>query len=305
MLNIETLLHGAYDIHVHSAPDILPRAQDGLALARDARQAGLAGIGIKDHTTSTVGYAYALNAMHPQDTHFYSALALNPSVGGLNPVAVEAALRNGADIIYMPTYAARFYRAQSGGGALAAYPSPDGDFSGLTVLDGDGALKPEVMAILDQIAAHDAVLGTGHLSPREVLTLLKGAQARGVRRMVVTHASEPVPGLTVEQQAEAVRYGAFIEHCLLALVGDHALAPEEIRDQIRHVGVEHAVVSSDFGQAANGPVVAAFAHYLDVLRRAGLTDDEVRAAIVDNPARLLLGRRGQSKRRFGWIPQNE
>jgi hypothetical protein len=287
MVKIETLLRGAYDIHVHCAPDILPRAQDGIALARDARQAGLVGVGIKDHTASTVGYAYALNTMAPTGTRFYSSLTLNPPVGGLNPVAVEAALRNGADIVYFPTYAARYFRSVSSGGALAAYPLPQETFPGITVLDDGGTVKPEVVAILDLIAKHDAVLGTGHLSPCEVMALLQTAQERGVQRIVVTHASEPVPGLSAEQQLEAVGYGAYIEHCLLALVGGDALAPEDIRDQIRQVGPEHAIVSSDFGQVANGPIVAGFARHLDVLRRAGLMDDEIRIVIAESPARLL------------------
>ena len=38
----DPLLHGAYDIHIHCGPDVVPRAQDATALARDAQQAGLA-----------------------------------------------------------------------------------------------------------------------------------------------------------------------------------------------------------------------------------------------------------------------
>jgi len=94
------LLKNAYDIHVHAAPDVIPRAtgQRGLALA--ASEAGMSGILLKDHCTSTVGRVDALNSFAEIHCRFYSALALNPPVGSLNPVAVESALRAGVDVIF-------------------------------------------------------------------------------------------------------------------------------------------------------------------------------------------------------------
>jgi predicted metal-dependent phosphotriesterase family hydrolase len=87
-----------------------------------------------------------------------------------------------------------------------------------------------------------------------------------------------------------VAYGAVIEHCVLAFAETQSqpIPAEVVRDQIRAVGVEYVIVSSDFGQVANGPVVAAFAHHLDILRRTGFSDAEMRTMIVDNPRRLLL-----------------
>jgi hypothetical protein len=289
--SMDTLLHGAYDLHVHCPPDVVPRAQDGLALARDARQAGLAGMLLKDHTAPTVGRVQALNQITGGLPHLISALVLNPPVGGLNPFAVEAALREGADVVYMPTYSARHQIAVLGPDAFArAYPRPGGGWPGIAVLDDAGALKPEALDILDLIAEYDAVLATGHLSPEEVLALLAEARGRGVRRMMVTHASSKTPGMSVEQQREAVGCGAWIEHCLMGLIQGGDPLVESMRDQIRALGPEHVILSSDLGQAANGPVVAGFSRLLDRLRRAGLEDDEVRMMVVDNPGKLVAGR---------------
>ena len=286
---IEILLRGAYDIHIHCTPDVVPRAQDLLELAETAHRAGMAGIVVKDHTTSTVGRAYILNRIYPQGPRFFSSLALNPPVGGLNPLAVEAALREGGDVIYFPTYSAEHQIAVLGADAFApAYPRPRENFVGITILDGNGALKPEVRTILSLIAQYDAVLATGHLSPRESLALLGAAQGAGVRRMIVNHASDSVPGMSIPQQAEAVACGAFIEHCLRVATAHIPL--ETIRDQIRGVGVHGAIISSDFGQVANGPIVAGFARYLDALRQLGFTDDEVRTTIAENPRKLLTQR---------------
>lgn len=94
-----SLLEGAFDLHVHCSPDVVPRAQDLFDLAGSAHRAGMAGVGLKDHTTATVGRCHALNRMYPAGPQFYSSLALDPPVGGLNPSAVEAALASGVDIV--------------------------------------------------------------------------------------------------------------------------------------------------------------------------------------------------------------
>jgi hypothetical protein len=289
---IESLLQGAYDLHVHIAPDVVPRIQDGTDLAYEAQQAGLAGMLIKDHTAPTTGAAHVLNQAWPEGTHFYSALALNPPVGGLNPYAVAAALREGVDVVFMPTYAAAHQIAVMGADAFApAYPRPGGDWTGISLLDTEGALVPAVLEILDLIAEHDAVLATGHISPVEILALLPTARERGVSRILVTHASGTTPGLSGAGQLAAVGYGAMIEHSLMGTLGkDAKLRPETVRDQVRKVGVHNCLLSSDLGQAVNGPVVAGFAKLLGTMREVGMTDAELRILIEDSPKRLLGGR---------------
>ncbi len=291
-MSTQILLRGAYDIHIHCSPDVIPRAQDLVDLAADAHEAGMAGIVLKDHTTCTAGRAYVLNKLYPDGPRFFGALALNPPVGGLNPSAVEAALRERARIIYMPTYGARYFLANHRGtGVLASFPMPQGDYPGLTIWDDHRGVWPEVLAILDLIARHDAVLATGHLAPAESVALLRLAQRRGVKRMLVTHATETITPFTIEQQMEAVARGALIEHCLQASApgSAHSVAMQTIAHQIRQVGLEHCIVSSDFGQVANGPVVAGFALYLNKLAECGFTVDELRTLICRNPARLLAG----------------
>jgi hypothetical protein len=288
------LLQGAYDIHIHCAPDLVPRAQDLLDVAQEAHAAGMDGIGLKDHTTCTAGRAYTLNRMYPSGPRFYGCIVLNPPVGGLNPVAVEAALRGGADMCYFPTYGARGRFPPSASGVLGAYPLPAEGFAGITVLEGDGSLVPEAAAILDLIAEYDAVLATGHLTPRESLALLGAARVHGVRRAVVTHASAGITAMSIPQQVAAAAGGAYIEHCFNAATGSgpNVVSLVQIGEQVRQVGVEHVILSSDFGQVANGPVVAGYARYLGQFRQLGFTDTEIRTMIADNPRKLLDDRVG-------------
>src|SRR6476469_9630743 len=85
-----TLLRGAYDLHVHIAPDVVPRRIDDLALARRFAELGLAGFQLKSHYTSTAERASVVQAAVP-DVAVLGAIALNRAVGGMNPVAIEIA----------------------------------------------------------------------------------------------------------------------------------------------------------------------------------------------------------------------
>ena len=282
-------LHGAIDLHVHCAPDVVPRAQDAFDLARAAHAAGMRAIGLKDHTTSTIGRCHVLNRMYPDGPCFLSSLVLNPQIGGLNPGAVEAALQGGVDIIYFPTYSAQ-HHIDCLGPDISPVPHPKAGLEGIRIVNSDGALLPKILPILAEIAHHNAILATGHLSPQESLVLLSEAAKAGVQRMIVTHASESVPDMSVDDQKLCVELGAMIEHSLLAATPccPGTVPMETIAEQIREVGIEHCIVSSDFGQVDNGPPVAAFEHHLKKLAELGFSESEIHRLIAENPSRLVF-----------------
>lgn len=284
------LLEGAYDIHVHASPDVIPRAMDLRQLCSEAERAGMAGILLKDHCTSTIGRVAALNLMGSGTCRFYSALALNPPVGSLNPTAVEAALRAGTDVIYFPTYGAAHHISIWGAGKPpTAFPLPANRFEGILIIDEKNALKPQAMDILKLIAEHNAVLATGHISAKESLILLRKAKEMAIERMLVTHASESVPAFTVGQQKEAIELGAVVEHSFFAVTPScpGKISLESMRDAIRQVGAAHVILSSDFGQTANGNPVQNFLHHLEMIAALGFDESEIRQMICLNPERIL------------------
>jgi hypothetical protein len=289
-MKIEHLLHGAYDIHVHASPDVVSRHIDVVQLAKAANEQKMAGLLIKDHTTATTGRAYVLNRLAKGTCRFFSSLALNPPVGFINPTAVESALRSGTDIIYFPTYGAEHHIKKWGlGKPPTAFPIPAEAKRGFSLLDEAGRVQGSIDAVLRLIATHDAVLATGHLSPAESLGLIKRAKEIGVRRIVVTHASESVVDMEPGQQKEAARMGAVIEHCFFAVTDscpDKAQL-EELRDQIRYVSISSCILSSDFGQVENPHPVQGFTYYLGKMRALGFSGDELRVMIHDNPRKLL------------------
>ncbi|MGD2270809.1 MAG: DUF6282 family protein [Desulfobacterales bacterium] len=284
------LLEGAYDIHVHASPDVIPRAMDLKQISLETETMGLAGMLIKDHCTSTVGRVSLLNRMNFGRCKFFSALALNPPAGSLNPTAVEAALKAGTDVIYFPTYgAAHHIKIWGAGKPPTAFPLPDDGFEGISILNEKTALKPEVLDILSLIAEFNGVLATGHISPEESLILLKQAKKRGVERMIVTHASAPVTAFTMAQQQAAAKLGALLEHCFFAVTPScpGKISMDSMGVMIKAVGTEHIILSSDFGQKQNGNPVMGFLRHLEQMLQLGFSEKDIRQMVCHNPKKVL------------------
>jgi hypothetical protein len=293
-MNIESLLEGAYDLHVHAAPDVVPRVTDFVRLSKTAVEKKMGGLLIKDHTTSTTGRVFVLNQVFGGSCRFFSSLALNSPVGFVNASAVESALRSGTDLIYFPTYAAKNHINKWGPGKPpTAFPVLDKDREGYALFNTSGHLKKEVTGVLEMMARYDVVLGTGHISPLESLSLIKEAIKTGIEGIIVTHASGPVIQMDPDQQKEAVQMGAVIEHCFFAVTEScpRKIQLEDIRDQIRYVGVSSCILSSDFGQVQNPHPVEGFAYYLNKMRNLGFSDEELRIMIHDNPKVLMSKKR--------------
>lgn len=150
---------GAIDLHVHSAPDTVPRALTAIETAQIASRYGMRAVLYKNHNVETATLAYLVAQVVPE-VGAYGGIALNRSVGGLNPAAVEqmAAMTGGhGRVVWMPTVDA----AQ---GPFAAAVDPDN----ILPISRNGALLPEVLAVLDVIADRNLALATGHSVRRTV-----------------------------------------------------------------------------------------------------------------------------------------
>jgi hypothetical protein len=282
------LLEGAWDVHMHAGPDVVPRIQMADEVLADAAAAGMAAIGLKDHCGSTAALAAVLQSQFPEGPRVFGSVTLNPPVGGLNPHAVEAAVREGARTVWFPTYSSKRHLEIAGPGP---FPMP-ASFSGITIWRDEEKLrlKDEVHEILDVIAAHDVILATGHLHPLESIALFDEAASRGIKRMVLTHATLGVTAMPMDLQQKAVKLGVLIEHCMLAMTsGEPECTADRMVHEIRAVGIENIILTSDLGQIPNGPVVAGFAFGLMKLASAGLDYRSIRRMIRDNPAGLFSG----------------
>lgn len=276
-----SLIAGAIDLHVHAAPDVRARKQTMLEVAQDAAAAGMRAVVFKSHHEQTAGHAWLVQQIVPSIAT-YGGVVLNRFVGGLNIRAVETAALLGGRLVWMPTITATHHHRQHG------EPHQDG----LTVFDGSNRLTSEALDILDAVAARHLALATGHLSPPESAALAREARRRGVHAVLVTHPEMPfIDFPTALQQELAHIDGIFFERCYnAALSSDGEARPEGlayIAQQIRTVGVDSTILSSDLGQPANPPPVAGFARYVRALRDQGISEAALDRMIRHNPARIL------------------
>ena len=63
---IDALLEGAFDTHVHSAPDVLPRKFDDLELAERFKQRKMGGFVLKSHYICTADRATLVRKVCPR-----------------------------------------------------------------------------------------------------------------------------------------------------------------------------------------------------------------------------------------------
>ena len=269
---IEEILRGAYDLHVHAAPDgRQQRRMDALEVARCAYEAEMGGFVLKSHDYNTAPLTYALNQMYP-GLSVFGAIALNRSVGGINPDAVQVACDLGAQVVWMPTFTADFWQRGRGG-------------EGIRVADDDGNLCDGVHEVLEIIAAADMTLASGHISPTEAIALFKAARAQGVQRMIATH---PDGVATLEEQQKMIALGAYQEYTFLACMPSRTRrTPQQFVETIRSLGVSNCIVTTDFGQWQNPPPAEGMRMAIAALLDAGMTSDEVTTLVKGNTAQLV------------------
>jgi hypothetical protein len=274
-------LTGAADLHCHFGPDAhRERSVDALDAARDAADAQHAAVVLKSHDYPTAALAAIVDRV-VDGVRVFGGICCDREVGGVNPPAVETALRIGAKIVWLPTLTSRQDQL-NGIGAQLGIPGP-----GLSVVD-EGALLPETLAVLELVAEHDAVLATGHVTWEEHLAVTRDFGRRGT--ILVTHAMEELagPNLTVEQCVELADLGATIELCALTCLGALATRPVGVMAAAaRTIGVERCTLATDYGQKANVPPAEGFQGFADALVAAGLAPDAVRRMACDNPCALL------------------
>jgi hypothetical protein len=271
-------LRGAIDIHVHANPDNVPRSLDGIEAARFAKERGMRAIVLKSHFDPTAGLAWLARKAVP-GIEIFGGIDLNLPVGGMNAHAVDHMARvNGGwgRVVWMSTFDAENQIRTSKSSAPFVRVSQN------------GTLLPETKAVIAAIRKHNFVLASGHVSAQEALLIFEEGQRLGVRGMVATHGMSSPTSLTAAQAQQAVRFGAFVEFVSGTLANTSAQARiDRLAEDIRTIGVDHAILSSDLGQAGNALPADGFATFIEALRKKGFTDQELDRMAKQNPARLL------------------
>lgn len=291
-------LDGFFDLHLHSAPAPFVRIGDSIDIASWCAGAGMGGIVIKSHFESTVSKVHharrAVAETHPE-FKVYASIALNRGVGGINPGAVDIALQQGAKIVWLPTLDAAAHAEAYGAGGTYGFkamtlpsrrtrPSPL-----LTVLDSGGKLSADTKEVIELVKDYGAILGTGHISKREIFAVADYAFGIGLEKFVVTHPELATPNLDVPTMVELARMGAFMEFCAVDLFPKfHCITLKELIAAIEAVTPARVILSSDGGQEFNPPPHEALRVVVQSLFDSGIPMDVITTICRENQ-RWLLG----------------
>jgi len=292
------LLAGAFDMHVHSGPDVLPRKFDDLLLAERTRESGMAGFVLKSHYVCTADRAALIRQVYP-DVRAYGGIVLNNAVGGLNPIAVDIAGRLGARVVWLPTVDSanelENVAGQKDESKLPYWMSIAREMRALgiagewlKVTDEDGRVNKATHDCLDLIAKHDMILATGHISPGEMPAVVKAAAEQGVKRIVITHPEFPTTCLTIEEQRALTRFDVFFERCFTT---PHTgkIAWDRVFDNIRTIGSSTTILSTDLGQSNNPFVDEGLGMFVGKLLDAGFRETEIQQMARHNATQVLEG----------------
>lgn len=290
---ITRLMQGAVDLHVHSGPSLMPRAVDHIEVVGQAAEAGMAAILLKDHYYPTMPIAHLINKHYPSAVTTLGAVVLNNPLGGINPSAVDYALKQGARIVWMATAHAQNH---------IDHEKKDADFKnkfpvnskktvapvGSRLVDVSGAVTDEVKLILDLVAQADAAISGGHHHISELWPFYEEARARGVKRLFLNHPTYVNDG-SFQDVAQLARMGVMIEHSICMFVPStfYLFDREHLRQVIDAAGVENTFFGSDLGQKNNPTPVEGFRLIIGLLLDLGYAESDVRRMVATNAASFI------------------
>src|SRR5438874_6195240 len=295
---IDALLEGAFDTHIHSAPDVLPRKFNDLELAARFKQRKMGGFVLKSHYICTADRATLVRQVVPE-VQVFGAIALNNSVGGLNPLALDIAGRLGTKVCWLPSVdnanELEAIAGQRDESKLPYWMSIAREMRALGIAGAflseteDGKVTQATRQCLEIIAKHDMVLATSHIRPSEVLPVVKAAAEIGVKRIVITHPEFPTTLLSIAQQQELARLGVFFERCFTT-PNTGKIAWEQVYANIREVGPASTILATDLGQTTAPYPDEGLGIFMGKLLDNGFSAREVQAMVRDNPAQVLGAR---------------
>jgi predicted metal-dependent phosphotriesterase family hydrolase len=149
---------------------------------------------------------------------------------------------------------------------------------------------PPLYDIFDLVAKHNMILDPCHAGTKQRFVVVREARKRGVEKFMITHPNWNVTKMTIEQEIELAKMGAFIG---LFAYGDIPnfnnpnCDSQFVIECIRRVGPERCIIASDLGTVVNVPPVEGMKLFVRILLASGLSKADVRQMCVTNPRQLL------------------
>ena len=287
-------VEGFIDTHVHTGPAPFQRIGDTIDVARWCKGSRMAAIIVKSHFESTITKVYHARKEIP-GFDLFAGIALNRGVGGVNPAAVEQALKQNAKMVWMPTIDAENHvRIFGEAGAFGnigsgSYKNKSSRelFKPYTVTSGRG-LSANAKNVIDLIVDFDAILATGHLSEKEIFSVVDYAVGKGLKKIIVTHPEMQCPNLSIQSQIELANQNCLMEYCAVnCMPMFQSVTSDQMKDAIDAVGADRSIIATDSGQPFSPKTPDMFRMFAQVLHEKGISLEDIATMAIKNPARLL------------------
>lgn len=294
-MDFTKILQKSIDLHVHIGPEIIPR-KFSLAELIKYETGKLGGFGVKNHFFPTVAANISnwQNEKYPTVIH---SVTLNNYIGGLNPDAIKASaeISNKPIIVWLPTlHTKNFLENQHleipnewiiSGTRNNIKLRPAKDIHTISVFD-NGEINEKTKEVLKTIKEYNCILATGHISWQESKELVKFATKEiGLKKIIITHPIYQKINMPLDTQKELTKFGAFIEHCF-SMYSIDKISINKIVEQIKYVGTENCILSSDVGQVFSKSPSEALFDFIMLLEKEGITKKEIETMLVENPRKL-------------------
>lgn len=286
---LTNIITQAIDLHVHIGPEIIPRKYTAQALA-DTERGNIAGCVLKNHFYPTAGMFDIKDII---DIQLFGSCVLNNSVGGMNAEAIYAASLVAPKplVVWFPTInSEQFLRSNK----YEIAPEWVEDRSirlksaseTIPVLVSiNSRLLPEVKRVIEMIALVKGVLATGHIAANESFLVAKYARRLNIP-VIVTHPIYQYINMPINMQKELAAMGCYIEQSYSMFSMD-GVAIAKIANQIKAVGANSVVLSSDVGQSFSPSPSTALRLFCELLLKKGIGLRELETMLVKNP-RIIL-----------------
>ena len=288
------LIQGAVDVHYHGYPEIsldVMCAYEDVENIRMARDAGIRGIVVKSHMWPTMDKVQYLRQM-VEGIDIFSSVTLNIATGGVRGYVAESAVRQGAKVVWLPTWSSRNDMEMN---AVIGFMRKNLEMCNrislddcIRICDDEGNLTEGMMEVMEVVEANNVLLSTGHISWEESLAVAKEAKARGFKRMIFSHPFGRSIRASIEAMKQFIDYGGLVEFTFLATLPSRSqFSIQTIVEAIKILGPQNCVLTSDHFNAWAFSEPEMLRMFVTCLLDRGITENEIRTMLVNNPASLF------------------
>ena len=290
-----SFLENSTDIHIHCCPHINKRSTDIFEVIKFAEKNKMYAIGLMDNFSNTSGYASLVKKKFPNlNLKIFGGLIMEPPAGGVSYENAKISLEysyfknDGAKFISFPTHHTRY---------IAIQEKRKSDYIEACFYVPDSGPNDETSKILELIAKKNVVLNTGHLSPKETLTLVKAAKSLGVEKILVP--SNNFNKTTIEKLKIHNVYFEFSYFFVskatkvpLTHVDDEShkikgLTFKTLKDLIEAADPKNVILSSDCGVSILPKPHLGFYQFIKQVYELGFTMEEIDYMIKTNSKKLF------------------